>query len=107
MAMYQTEAGYKAIVLTVDTPFFGRRLTEIRNAFRVPPHLRMANFDASMGVKTGSEHRTNEIHGKSGSDSPTKSKPAGPANKLGKWDYEKEISSSQCFRCLPNSDPRA
>ncbi|KAJ3543745.1 hypothetical protein NM208_g3415 [Fusarium decemcellulare] len=58
------KAGYKAIVLTVDTPFFGRRLTEIRNSFRVPPHLRMANFDAAMGVKTGSEHRTDEIQGK-------------------------------------------
>ncbi|KAM5343276.1 hypothetical protein ACJ41O_014242 [Fusarium nematophilum] len=57
------EAGYRAIVLTVDTPFFGRRLTEIRNGFRVPPHLRMANFDAAMGVKTGSEHRTDEIQG--------------------------------------------
>ncbi|KAF4983834.1 hypothetical protein FZEAL_840 [Fusarium zealandicum] len=58
-----TEAGYNAIILTVDTPFFGRRLTEIRNGFRVPSHLRMANFDAAMGVKTGSEHRTDELQG--------------------------------------------
>lgn len=53
-------AGYKAIVLTVDTPFFGRRLSEARNEFRVPPHLRMANFDAGEGVKTGSELRTDD-----------------------------------------------
>jgi isopentenyl diphosphate isomerase/L-lactate dehydrogenase-like FMN-dependent dehydrogenase len=73
------------IVLTVDTPFFGRRLTEIRNAFRLPPQLRMANFDASMGVKTGSEYRTNEIHGKAAGVSQTKSQPSGLANKLGTW----------------------
>ncbi|KAL1858073.1 hypothetical protein VTK73DRAFT_7962 [Phialemonium thermophilum] len=54
--------GYKAVVLTVDAPYFGRRLTEIRNKFRVPPHLKMANFPDSLGVKTGSEHRTNELH---------------------------------------------
>ncbi|KAH8886222.1 peroxisomal glycolate oxidase [Thozetella sp. PMI_491] len=53
------EVGYKAIVLTVDTPYFGRRLSELRNAFRPPPHLKMANFPDSLGVKTGSEHRTN------------------------------------------------
>jgi len=52
--------GYRAIVLTVDTPFFGRRLSEARNQFRVPPHLRMANFDAGEGVKTGSELRTDD-----------------------------------------------
>ncbi|TPX11128.1 uncharacterized protein E0L32_007989 [Thyridium curvatum] len=53
--------GYKAIVLTVDTPYFGRRLTEIRNRFKLPGHLRMANFPDSLGVKTGSEHRTNDL----------------------------------------------
>ncbi|SPO02519.1 related to Peroxisomal (S)-2-hydroxy-acid oxidase GLO5 [Cephalotrichum gorgonifer] len=57
------EMGYKAIVLTVDTPYFGRRLTEIRNRFKVPPHLKMANFPDTLGVKTGSEHRTNDLHG--------------------------------------------
>ncbi|KAI0376733.1 FMN-dependent dehydrogenase [Hypomontagnella monticulosa] len=53
--------GYKAIVLTVDTPQFGRRLTEMRNNFKVPPHLKMANFPDSLGVKTGSELRTRDL----------------------------------------------
>lgn len=44
--------------MTVDTPYFGRRLTEIRNRFKVPPHLKMANFDDALGVKTGSHLRT-------------------------------------------------
>lgn len=38
------EAGYKAIVLTVDTPLLGRRNLEIRNQFRLPGHLQAANF---------------------------------------------------------------
>ncbi|KAJ2397655.1 hypothetical protein GGI23_003456 [Coemansia sp. RSA 2559] len=37
-------AGYSAIALTVDTPFLGRRLADMRNRFRLPPHLSMANF---------------------------------------------------------------
>ena len=37
-------AGFKAIVLTVDAPYFGRRLADIRNKFKLPPHLKMANF---------------------------------------------------------------
>lgn len=64
----------------MDTPFFGRRLTEIRNGFRLPPHLRMANFDESMGVKTGSEHRTDEMQAQG---KPT-AKASDPENKLGK-----------------------
>ena len=38
-------AGFKALVLTVDTPMFGQRLADSRNRFHLPPHLRMANFD--------------------------------------------------------------
>jgi (S)-2-hydroxy-acid oxidase len=52
------KAGFKAVVLTVDTPQFGRRLSELRNKFKVPPHLRMANFASD--VRTGSELRTLE-----------------------------------------------
>ncbi|KAJ2612661.1 Hydroxyacid oxidase 1, partial [Coemansia sp. RSA 1365] len=39
------DAGYTAIALTVDTPYLGRRLADIRNRFRLPSHLTMANFD--------------------------------------------------------------
>eukprot|EP00095_Tigriopus_kingsejongensis_P000169 maker-scaffold487_size158652-snap-gene-0.44 protein:Tk00169 transcript:maker-scaffold487_size158652-snap-gene-0.44-mRNA-1 annotation:"e3 ubiquitin-protein ligase rfwd2-like" len=38
------KAGYEALVLTVDAPFFGRRLADIRNKFQLPAHLNMANF---------------------------------------------------------------
>lgn len=34
------KAGFKALVLTVDTPFFGLRLADIRNKFVLPPHLK-------------------------------------------------------------------
>lgn len=37
-------AGYKALVLTVDTPRLGRRERDIRNGFGLPPHLSLANF---------------------------------------------------------------
>lgn len=37
-------AGYKAIVVTVDTPILGRRLADARNRFTLPPHLSLANF---------------------------------------------------------------
>lgn len=68
----------------MDTPFFGRRLTEIRNGFRLPPHLRLANFDAAMGVKTGSEHRTEEFEAKEKGQQLSKlTASAAPANKLG------------------------
>jgi len=38
------QAGYKAVFLTVDTPFLGRRNLEIRNQFKLPPHFKIANF---------------------------------------------------------------
>ncbi|KAK5135112.1 hypothetical protein LTR08_005637 [Meristemomyces frigidus] len=38
------KAGYKAVFLTVDTPFLGRRNLEIRNQFKLPPHFKIANF---------------------------------------------------------------
>jgi 4-hydroxymandelate oxidase len=37
-------AGYRALVLTVDTPLLGRRERDVRNAFALPPHLSLANF---------------------------------------------------------------
>ncbi|XP_075056838.1 2-Hydroxyacid oxidase 1 isoform X1 [Mixophyes fleayi] len=37
--------GYKGIFLTVDTPYLGRRLDDVRNKFQLPPHLRMKNFE--------------------------------------------------------------
>uniref|UniRef100_A0AAV1UZM8 FMN hydroxy acid dehydrogenase domain-containing protein n=1 Tax=Peronospora matthiolae TaxID=2874970 RepID=A0AAV1UZM8_9STRA len=37
-------AGFRAIVLTVDTPRLGHREPDVRNNFQLPPHLTMANF---------------------------------------------------------------
>lgn len=34
------KAGYKAVFVTVDTPYLGRRWDDIRNHFKLPPHLR-------------------------------------------------------------------
>ncbi|NWS58533.1 HAOX1 oxidase, partial [Chunga burmeisteri] len=40
-------AGYKGIFVTVDTPFLGRRIDDVRNKFQLPPHLRLKNFSSS------------------------------------------------------------
>jgi 4-hydroxymandelate oxidase len=37
-------AGYEALVLTVDVPMLGRRERDLRNAFQLPPELRLANL---------------------------------------------------------------
>ncbi|XP_015516994.1 hydroxyacid oxidase 1 [Neodiprion lecontei] len=42
-------AGFKALVLTVDTPMFGERRADRRNKFSLPNHLRLANF---VGIKS-------------------------------------------------------
>ncbi|PAV67895.1 hypothetical protein WR25_24142 [Diploscapter pachys] len=41
------KAGVKALVLTVDTPVLGRRLTDQRNNFKLPEHLGFANIPKS------------------------------------------------------------
>ncbi|CAI0545005.1 unnamed protein product [Linum tenue] len=38
-------AGFKAIVLTVDTPRLGRREADIKNRFALPPSLTLKNFE--------------------------------------------------------------
>ncbi|XP_074513423.1 2-Hydroxyacid oxidase 1 isoform X1 [Sebastes fasciatus] len=48
------EAGYKAIFVTVDTPYLGRRLDDMRNRFKLPQHLSMSNFSsASLAFSEG------------------------------------------------------
>lgn len=39
------KAGYKAVLLTVDTPILGRRNMELRNQFKLPSHLSIPNFE--------------------------------------------------------------
>lgn len=38
-------AFFLALVITVDTPFLGRRLADVRNVFKLPAHMNMANFE--------------------------------------------------------------
>lgn len=52
------KAGFKAVFLTVDTPFLGRRNLEIRNQFKLPAHLKIANFAVDEdGQSEGSQDR--------------------------------------------------
>ncbi|MEI8256394.1 MAG: alpha-hydroxy acid oxidase, partial [Deltaproteobacteria bacterium] len=46
------EAGYRALVLTVDAPVLGRRLADVRNGFKLPTGLTMANFEAAASKST-------------------------------------------------------
>ncbi|KAF9429308.1 Hydroxyacid oxidase 1 [Entomortierella beljakovae] len=46
------KAGYKALVITVDTPFLGRRLADVRNVFTLPSHMTMANFETKESKTT-------------------------------------------------------
>jgi 4-hydroxymandelate oxidase len=46
-------AGYRAIVLTVDTPRVGRRLRDLRNGFALPPQVRAASIDPAVMAGTG------------------------------------------------------
>lgn len=52
-------AGYRALVLTVDTPRLGTRERDVRNRFVLPPRMNMANFipsglEAMPAAETGS-----------------------------------------------------
>ena len=48
------KAGFKAIVMTVDTPYLGRRNADVRNKFALPTHLTLANYTSTYatGVKS-------------------------------------------------------
>ena len=45
-------AGYRAVVLTVDTPRIGRRLRDLRNAFALDPEIRAVNLDQDLMAAT-------------------------------------------------------
>ena len=49
--------GYRALVLTVDTPLLGRRYRDVRNRFTLPEGISMKNFEAAMtGAARWGEH---------------------------------------------------
>ncbi|RZF48782.1 hypothetical protein LSTR_LSTR008131 [Laodelphax striatellus] len=45
------KTGWKALVLTVDAPVFGVRYADARNKFKLPSHLRLANFEGLLADK--------------------------------------------------------
>ena len=45
-------AGYKAIVVTIDTPIVGKRLADARNKFNLPSTLSLANFSSNSPQST-------------------------------------------------------
>ncbi|MFJ9890721.1 aminotransferase class I/II-fold pyridoxal phosphate-dependent enzyme [Streptomyces sp. NPDC091287] len=56
-------AGFEALVLTVDTPRLGRRLRDLRNGFRLPPHITPANLPAH-----GADHSSPLEHSRTAMD---------------------------------------
>lgn len=44
------QSGYQALVLTVDAPLLGRRLSDLRNGFTLPPGMVMANVQVAGGA---------------------------------------------------------
>ena len=46
------KAGYKAIVVTVDTPVIGKRLVDSRDHFNLPSHLHLANFSSTTAASS-------------------------------------------------------
>ena len=48
------DAGYAALVLTVDRPIYGAREKDVRNGFRLPEHLRAANFGGTRDLRSKS-----------------------------------------------------
>ncbi|SOD64431.1 4-hydroxymandelate oxidase [Streptomyces zhaozhouensis] len=53
LARRAADAGYQALVVTVDTPYMGRRLRDLRNDFRVPAHIRPANLEPDRQAPPG------------------------------------------------------
>jgi 4-hydroxymandelate oxidase len=54
-------AGYRALVLTVDTARLGRRERDMRNGFGLPPHLHMGNFEGAAREQPGQEPGTSGL----------------------------------------------
>ncbi|CAO1637654.1 unnamed protein product [Jaminaea pallidilutea] len=53
------KAGFKAVIVSVDCPWLGRRLNEQKNSFCYPPHLKWPNVPhMNGGVLTSDDPRT-------------------------------------------------
>ncbi|XP_075240890.1 2-Hydroxyacid oxidase 1-like isoform X2 [Convolutriloba macropyga] len=58
--------GYKAVAVTVDTPYLGKRRADERYKFSLPSHLKLANFDANVKVDSANKSKKVEDSGGSG-----------------------------------------
>ena len=103
------KAGFKAAFLTVDTPFLGRRNLEIRNQFKLPPHLKVSNFnedpsDSSKG-HDGSRPKLERKPSQAGyTDGDKRVLPQGPvtfhthaANPTLNWEEDIEWLKQECY----------
>jgi 4-hydroxymandelate oxidase len=52
LARRAADAGYRALVLTVDAPVIGRRLRDLRNGFAVDAEVQAANLDPALMALT-------------------------------------------------------
>jgi (S)-2-hydroxy-acid oxidase len=77
------KAGFKAVFLTVDTPFLGRRNLELRNQFKLPPHFKVANFAQDQEPALQDEVVDGEENTPNRDPGPTKSQAGRMEN--GKW----------------------
>lgn len=56
LARRAQDAGYRALVLTVDAPRIGQRLRDARNGFAVDPGIRAVNLDDAIMAATHERH---------------------------------------------------
>ena len=107
------KVGYKAVMLTVDTPMLGRRNLEIRNQFTLPKHLKVANFNRdedAEGEKTvevkDKDTQANQARRRRSSKEPDggRKPPAGPItfhthapNPTLNWDRDIAWLKEQCY----------
>ncbi|NWI27275.1 HAOX2 oxidase, partial [Sula dactylatra] len=42
--------GFQALVLTADLPYTGKRRDDVRNGFRLPPHMKLKNLEGAFEV---------------------------------------------------------
>uniref|UniRef100_A0A8C9F1C5 Hydroxyacid oxidase 2 n=1 Tax=Pavo cristatus TaxID=9049 RepID=A0A8C9F1C5_PAVCR len=49
----QAEAlGFQGLVLTADLPYTGKRRNDVRNGFRLPPHMKLKNLEGAFEVSS-------------------------------------------------------
>ena len=76
-------AGYKAIILTADTPIPSRRESEIRNNFSIQSKLSWGSVEGHEDFLLSDPHLREYIYGKSDDEEPIS---AGTGNKAMTWD---------------------